>query len=389
MSQLPDIQMSLRPGFVEFAWGHPDRSLLPAAELQEAAVRALSDGGMNSLAYGAAQGPGLLLQPLCERLGRIDGQPVPPEQVLITAGISHALDLLCTTYTHPGDTILVETPVYHFALRIFRDHGLVLKTVAADEHGLRLDALEQAIAQTPRPSERPTLLYTVPTFNNPTGRSLAPDRRAALLRLAAQYNLVVLEDDAYRELWFDAPPAPSLMTHNAGHVARLGSFSKIVAPGLRVGWIQTDPSFVARAKMSGLLTSGGGINHFTAHVMAAYLQQNLLDDHVAHLRAIYRQRRDALVDALDRHMPSGCHFETPAGGFFIWIKLPPGCDSSTMLAQAEAAQVSYVPGTTFFGDGGGQSYLRLAFSLLEPSEMEQGAQRLGMVIRNALSQVPA
>jgi DNA-binding transcriptional MocR family regulator len=384
MVDLPDIQMSLRPGFVEFSWGHPDRTLLPASDLQDAAVRALADGGAASLAYGAAQGPGRLLEPLSARLSVIDGQLVPPEQILVTAGITHALDLLCTSYTHPGDTILVETPVYHFALRIFRDHGLVLKPVEADEGGLRLDALEQAIADVPRTHGRRTLLYTVPTFSNPTGRSLAPDRRHALLRIAEQHALLVLEDDAYRELWFDAPPLPSLTTHDVHHVARLGSFSKIVAPGLRMGWVQTDPAFVQRAKMSGLLTSGGGINHFTAHVMAEYLRQERLDAHVAQLRRMYRTRRDTLIDALQRHLPPGCRFETPNGGFFIWMELPEGCDSGSLLAQAEAANVAYIPGTTFFSDGGGQRFLRLAFSLLEPAEMEQGAQRLGMVLRDAL-----
>lgn len=383
MSKLPDIQMFLRPGVVEFGWGHPDLTTLPAADLQEAAVLALADNGAASLAYGAAQGPGQLLEPLSARLSTIDGQPAPPEQILVTAGITHALDLLCTSSTHPGDTILVETPVYHFALRVFRDHGLVLKPVEADEGGLRLDALEAAIANAPRPLGRRTLLYTVPAFNNPTGRSLAPDRRQALLEIAERYDLLVLEDDAYRELWFDEPPTPSLTTQNVGHVARLGSFSKIVAPGLRMGWIQTDPAFVQRAKVSGLLTSGGGINHFTAHVMAEYLRHDRLDTHVDNLRTLYRTRRDTLVDALRRHLPPGCRFDAPNGGFFLWVELPEGCDSVALLAQAEVAGVAYIPGPTFFSNGGGQRFLRLAFSLLTPAEMEQGAERLGMVLHQA------
>jgi 2-aminoadipate transaminase len=382
MAELPDIQMDLRPGFVEFGWGHPELALLPLADLRQAATAALAADGPLALAYGAAQGPGRLIELICARLATIDGRASQPDQILITAGVSQALDLICDLCTQPGDVALVESPVYHFGLRILRDHGLQLVPVAADEDGLRLDALEDALAQLRRTHQRPRLLYTVPTFNNPTGSNLAAARREPLMQLAAAHDLLVLEDDVYRELWFDAPPPPSLTHYGPlANVVRLGSFSKILAPGLRLGWLQADPALVRRAAQSGLLTSGGGINHFTAHMVAAYLRSNVLDEHVAQLRTAYRARRDVLAAALAHYLPTACRFAPPGGGFFIWLELPDGMDSTALLPRAEAARVAYVPGSHFHSDGGGQRHLRLAFSLLSTHEMEEGARRLAQVLQ--------
>ncbi len=373
--------MSLRPSVVEFAWGHPAVDLLPRSDLQRAAWSALADESLPALGYGAAQGPGRLIELLRERLSQIDGREQPAEGILVTAGVSQALDLICDLRVRPGDIALVESPVYHFALRILRDHGLDLWPIAADEDGLRIDALEEALGKLRRANRRASLLYTVPTFNNPTGRSLHAGRRSRLMRLAAEHGLLVLEDDVYRELWFDEPPAPALAGYGPPEsVVRFGSFSKILAPGLRLGWLQADPALVRRATASGLLTSGGGINHFTAHVVAEYIRGGVLDRHVERLRGEYRSRRDALVAALERHLPDGCSFAPPGGGFFIWLRLPEGMDSAALLPAAEAAGVSYVPGTHFHIDGGGGRHLRLAFSLLSPTKMEQGARRLARVI---------
>jgi DNA-binding transcriptional MocR family regulator len=382
MTHLPDIQMQLRPGYVEFAWGHPDPALIPSAELGHAAARALERDGWTALAYGAAQGPGRLIAPLAAHLTQIDGSPADPATILVTAGISHALDLACTLLTQPGDIALVEAPVYHFALQILRDHGLRLIPVAADGDGIRLDALEQRFGELRRAGEMPRLLYTVPTYNNPSGSLLTHERRRRLVELAGAHDLTVLEDDVYRELWFDTPPPPPLFGYGGSrHVIRLGSFSKIIAPGLRLGWLMADPALVARATRRGLLTSGGGINHFTAHVVAAYLDDGALDRHVAELRAAYRARRDALVAALRAHLPPGCSFVTPRGGFFVWVQTPEGIDSAALLRTA--AGVGFVPGAHFYPDNAGRRELRLAFSLLQPDELVEGARRLGQAITAA------
>jgi DNA-binding transcriptional MocR family regulator len=379
---LPDLQLIIRPGIIDFGWGHPRSDLLPAADLRRAADAALEHDGMAALAYGFEQGPGRLIEQLCGYLGRLDGVAPAPEQVFVTGGISHGLDLLCTLLTRPGEIVLVESPAYHLAQRIFRDHDLRLYPIPGDQQGACIDALEDALSRLQRSKQQAAFLYTIPTYCNPTGACLPPDRRAALMGLAERHNLLVLEDDVYRELWYDTSPPESLAQYgNPARVVRLGSFAKILAPGLRLGWLVADPLIVQRCVRSGVLDSGGGVNHFTAHIVAEYLRMGLLTDHLAGLRAAYRAQRDALVAALRRHLPASCRFTTPGGGFFLWVQLPEGMDSITLLSHAEAAGVSFLRGAIFHSDGAGQNYIRLAFSLLSLEEMEEGARRLASVMK--------
>lgn len=378
---LPNIQLVLRPGIVDLGWGHPDPALLPVADMAAAAVHALDHDGAEALAYGAEQGPGRLIEPLRARLGRLEDTELAADQVFITGGISHALDLLCTLLTRPGDIVLVEAPTYHLAQRIFRDHQLELVPVAADGQGLQIDAVEAALDALRRRQRQPKLLYTVPTFSNPTGVSLAAERRQALVDLARRNGLLILEDDAYRELWYELPPPPALYSlAPAGPVIRLGSFAKILAPGLRLGWLTAAPSIVQQCVKSGVLDSGGGVNHFTAHVVAALFELDMLDRHIGELRSAYRRRRDALLVALARHLPPECTWLVPYGGFFVWVSLPPGLNSNELLARAASAGVAFLSGTPFLPDGGEQ-FLRLSFSLLPLDELAEGARRLGQLLR--------
>jgi 2-aminoadipate transaminase len=379
---LPDIQLHLRPGIVELGWGHPDLSLLPVDGMLQAAEAALRRDGALVLSYGAEQGPGRLIEQVCARLERIDGVAPPPEQIMVTGGVSQALDMLCTLLTRPGDAVLVESPVYHLALRIFRDHALELVAVPSDGGGLRVGALGELLAALQRQGRRPRFLYLVPMFNNPAGVTMTVERRRALVALAQRERLLVLEDDVYRELWYDSLPPPSLYSlAPAGQVVRLGSFSKVLAPGLRLGWMLASPEVVRRCTTSGQLDSGGGLNHFTAHVVAAYIELGLLDRQVERLRTSYRQRRDALLDGLASHLPEGCGWIHPDGGFFVWLRLPPGVDGDAFLPVAESAGVSYVPGARFCAGGGGEGYCRLAFTLLPPDELGEGARRLGIALQ--------
>lgn len=378
---LPDIQHFRRPGMVEFTWGHPDPALFPNEDLARAADLALSGTDMTALCYGAVQGPGRLIHQLCAWLGQREAITPQPEQIFIAGGLSQGLDLLCTLYTAPGDAILVDSPTYHLALRVFRDHALELVPVAGDEDGLRPDALGEALAALRRRGRQARFLYTVPNFGNPTGATLPLTRRQAVAALAQESGITILEDDVYRHLWFEAPPPSPLSDLAPDHVIRLGSFSKLLAPGLRVGWLIASPEVVRRCAGSGLLDSGGGASHFAALVIAAFMELGLFDLHVEALRAAYRARRDLLCAALARHLPGDVHWQTPGGGFFVWVRLPEGIDSAVLLPQAEAAGVSYVPGARFCADGAGSRYIRLAFTLLAPDELEEGARRLGQVLR--------
>jgi len=381
MVVLPDTQLVQRSGMINLASGHPAPELLPAGGLARAAALALGRDGQKALSYGAEQGPGHLIERLRGWLGRHEGATPPPERVLITGGVSQALDLLCTLLTRPGDVVLVAAPTYHLALRIFRDHGLELLPVESDSAGVRVDALEAVLGALGRAGRRAKFLYLVPTFGNPTGVTLPLSRRRALVKLAYASGLTIIEDDVYRELWFDSPPPSTLYELAPDGVVNLGSFSKLLAPGLRLGWMLAAPQMVERCVRSGQLDSGGGLNHFTAHVVAAFMELGLLDEHVEMLRRTYRERRDALSDALAHDLPAGCGFERPGGGYFVWVQLPEGWDSVELLPAAESAGVTYVPGVRFYVDGKGKRHLRLAFSLLPPDDLTEGVRRLARVLR--------
>lgn len=385
MGALPEIQLRLRPGIIELGWGHLDPNLLPVDIVAGAASRALSDHGAEALAYGAEQGPGRLIDQVRARLERLEGVAPPAEQVMITGGVSQALAMLCTLLSRPGDVVLVEAPTYHLALRIFQDHGLRLVSVPGDARGMHVETAGALLQMLRAHGEQVAFLYLTPSFSNPTGAILAPERRQALAELAAREGLTVIEDDAYGELWYETPPPPPLY-HLApgGPIIRLGTFSKLLAPGLRLGWMLAAPDLVRRCCRSGMLDSGGGVNHFTATILATLLEQGRLDPHVAHLRDGLRARRDALLAALALHLPAGCTWSPVLGGYFVWVRLPAPLDTLAMLPFAETAGVAYLPGRPFYADSGGHNYLRLSFSLLAPAELQEGARRLGAVARRAL-----
>jgi 2-aminoadipate transaminase len=374
----PILQLFERPGIIELTWGHPDPALLPVAALRRAGAAALDQYGSDAMQYGHPAGPGPLLDWLAERIGRQEGRAPALDEIMATGGISLGLDVLLTSLMVPGDTVLVESPTYHLAVRILRDHGLNLVPIPSDQDGLRVDALEQTLARLNAAGAAPKALYLVATFNNPTGRSLAPNRRRALVDLAAAAGLLIIEDDVYRELAYDDVAPASLWSLAApGVVARLGSFSKSLGPGLRLGWMTGGRALVDRIINGGLLDSGGGINHYTGLVVAALCAAGDYDTNLLALRASYRARRDTLVTALRAHLPAGYTVRVPGGGFFVWVDLPSGVDSRALKAHAEAAGMSFIPGTSFHTDGGGQAGLRLALSLYPPEALAEAARRLG------------
>ncbi|MGN6758326.1 MAG: PLP-dependent aminotransferase family protein [Thermomicrobiales bacterium] len=383
-ADLPIAQLNLPPGIIDLAWGHPDPALLPVAGIQRATAEALDRFGAAALAYGREGGPGPLVAWLTERIARTEGRAPEPGELMITGGISHMLDQLCTLFTRPGDVILVEQPTYHLAVRIFREHPLELIPVPIDQDGLQVEAVAEVLAALRRAGRSPRFLYTVPTFHNPTGVSLRLARRRALVELAASEELLIVEDDAYRELAYDGPAPPSLWSlAPSGTVARLGSFSKAVTPGLRLGWLTAPAPMVARITGGGLLDSGGGINHYSANVMAAYCLGGQFAEQGDRLRAAYRGQRDALAAGLREHLPPGCVWTVPGGGFLIWVRLPAGQDAGALVTRAQAAGTGYGPGARFHLDGSGANALRLSFSYYQPDELDEGARRLGEVFRRA------
>ena len=380
----PLTQASVREGVIELAIGQPEPSLLPTRELAEASASALRRYGADALGYGAEYGPWPLVEWLSGHLGVVDSRAPADGELLITAGISSALDLIATAFTRRGDVVLVEVPTYHLALGILRDHGVELVGVETDADGLRIDAAEAAIGVARAAGKRVSLLYTIPTFGNPTGRTLPVERRAALARLAAANDMVIAEDDVYRELWFSAPPPPSIgVVDPAAPVLRLGSFSKTLAPGLRLGWISGPSALVSRVVEGGVLASGGGLNPMVALAVAEYAAAGHYEPNVARLRDIYRSRSDALAGAIREALP-GAIFEAPEGGYFVWLRLPGGLSATTLLPVADAAGVTYQPASRFDASGTlDPSWLRLSFARFPEPDLIEGARRLGEVVRQA------
>jgi DNA-binding transcriptional MocR family regulator len=376
-----DVQLEIPPGVIDFRWGHPAASLMPAEVLALAAESALAKGGVAALSYGRIGGPGVLIDPLANWLARHGDPLLPGNRLFITAGISQGLDLLCTLFAAPGEVALVESPVYHLALKVFRDHGLTLAPVQGGADGLEPASLAEALARVKAEGRVARFLYTVPTYNNPSGATMPAAAREEAVAQAEAAGVVVLEDDVYRHLWFDAPPPPPLQSYAApGAVIRLGSFSKLLAPGLRLGWLSAPPSVVERCSDSGLLDSGGGLSHFAAHVAGEFMALGLLDGHVERLRQSYRARCAALLAALAEFMPPGVRWSRPGGGFFTWVTLPEGVDRVDFQVRAEAAGVAFVPGDRFCCCGGGEDSIRLAFSFLGEAELREGAQRLAQAL---------
>jgi 2-aminoadipate transaminase len=374
------------PGIIDLAWGHPDPTLLPIEELRAAAERALGGYGTEILAYGNPAGPPPLIEFICNRLRETDARAPGPAEVVITSGASQGLDLVASRLLSPGDTALVDVPTYHLAIRILQDHPIQLKAVASDTDGIVLDDLDRTVAELRRQGERPRLLYTIPTFHNPTGRNLSSARRSDLVAFARQENLLIAEDDTYRELSYDGPAPASLWAlDETGSVIRIGSFAKSVAPGLRVGYLTAAPEVVASLATGGLLDSGGGTSHFAATVLADYAAAGDYARQVERFRIAYRDRRDRLLESLAEHMPEGASWSRPSGGYFVWIQLPDGVGAADLIPRAMASGVAFLPARAFFLDGlAPPNALRLAFSMYPPELLADGAARLANAITSAI-----
>jgi DNA-binding transcriptional MocR family regulator len=383
-SRLTIVDFAARPGIVDFSYGYPARGLLPTAGLQQAAAATLARYGADALLYGAPQGPGTLVEQLCARLATHENLRVSPAQLLISGGASQALDQICSLLTRPGDVVLAPVPTYHLAVRIFKEYPLELVPVAGDDAGLSVDALAAQVQRLRVEGKRPRLVYVVPTFSNPSGHTLGESQRRQLYELARQEELLLIEDDVYRELVVDerlAPP-PSIFSYGPpGPVVRLGSFSKTLAPGLRVGWLLADEAIVRRFVASGLYDSGGGTAHFAALVVETFLALDLYEAHLEQARQGYRARYQALLAGLKAGMPAGVHWTKPGGGYFVWLRLPAGLDSARLLPIAETQGVTFLSGARFCLGLGGHDCLRLSFSFLSPDELYEGARRLGTTIR--------
>jgi len=370
-------QLDIAPDFIEFGAGQPSLHLLPLALLREAAASRLADNNAAYLAYGAVQGDGYFRQVLADYLAEHYQMPVDYDSLFVTGGASQGLDLICTLFSRPGDTIFVEEPSYFLALRIFADHGLNIVSLPMDDQGLIVEAVEHELSQ-----HAPAFLYTIPTFHNPTSVSLAAERRNRLVQLSRQHDLVIVADEVYQLLSYAAAPPPPLASHiDLSPIISLGSFSKIMAPGLRLGWIQAGTKLINRFVDCGLVDSGGSLNHLTSGVMRSAIELGLLEKQLTNLKSVYSRRKNALSNALRELLPDSVRFAEPDGGFFIWLEFEDRIDTVKLLAAARQHKVGFLPGIQFSGQNGLKNCVRLSFAYFDVPELEEGARRLARAIK--------
>ena len=379
----------MRPGIIELRWGDPDPRLIPVAAISDAMRWVTGTVGEAALNYGVNEGPGVARAAFAEHIAAVEGRPVDLPQIAVTNGCSPSIQLLFSQLVEPGDVVFMEDPGFSLGIRMARDLRLDLVAVPLDADGLDVEALSQAVRDVRASGRRPRMVYTVATYHNPTGVCMSEARRRRLVELAVEEDLIVVEDDAYRELWYDAPPPPSLW-RLAGdvdgadeHVIRLGSFSKTLSPGLRCGWLTSGPGRVLEFTERGVLDSAGCMSQFGALVCARLVLEGAYAANVEFLRGHYAARRDALVEGLTESLPAGCSFARPAGGLFLLVRLPEGLASGDLVAAGEANGVGFMEGTRFAVDRTDRG-IRLGFSMYAPDELREGAARLGRTVREAL-----
>lgn len=371
------LQSPIPPQIIDLGVGNPAPELLPLDLLRQAAEHALAQGDAAPLQYGYEAGDVRFRTALASFLQDQYKLKTDPGQLFVSNGVSQALDLICTLHTVPGDVVFVEEPTYFLALRIFADHRLRVVGLPTDEHGLVIEALEDELKR-----QRPALLYTIPTHQNPSGATLSLNRRRRLLELSQQHGFLVLADEVYHCLSYgpSAPPPPLASFIDSGTVLSLGSFSKILAPGLRLGWVQGRADRLQRLAQSGLLDSGGGLNPWTAAIVRSALELGLQQQHVDRLRQIYAGRLAALDAALQAELAGRLEYRLPAGGFFIWARLAGGLDAEALLRPAQAAGVGFRPGVRFSSQGGLRDWMRLCFAYYDEARLAEGVARLAEAI---------
>jgi 2-aminoadipate transaminase len=364
------LALTERPGVISFAGGLPAPELFDAAGLREAFAAALSDDAAGrSLQYSTTEGNADLRAAIAARLS-VRGLPTEADQLLVTSGSQQALTLAAAVLIEPSDRVLVEEPSYLAALQAFMLAGAVVVPVACDGDGLDPDAVVAAAAE-----HGARVLYTIPTFHNPTGRTLPLERRHALAAVAEQCGLWLIEDDPYGELRYRGEPLPSLATMAEDRTLALSTLSKVAAPGLRIGWVRAPralrPSLVVAKQAADLHSST--VDQAAA---ARWLATVDLDAHLGVLRGEYGRRRDALLDGLAEALPPGSTFNRPEGGMFVWARLPDGWDAEPLLARALEHDVAFVPGYPFFAGEPDRATLRFSFTTHSPAEIAEGLQRL-------------
>ena len=388
------LKLTQRPEVISFAGGLPAPELFPIERFKQATEKVLSDQGSASLQYSTTEGYVPLRELILDKMAQY-GIQAELDNVLITSGSQQALDMIGKVLLNPGDLILTEKPTYLGALQAWRAYQADYTTVPVDENGICTSKLEEALCGGPK------FMYILPNFQNPGGVTLSLERRLELIKIADRYGVPIIEDDPYGELRFEGEHIPPLVVLDAerlngrnsqgyfkGNVIYLSTFSKTLAPGLRLGWMVAPKDVVQHCVTA---KQGMDLHTSTFNQMVAYevARDGFIKEHVRKIREVYQERRDVMLTAMEKHFPYGVSWTNPQGGLFLWATLPEEIDTTPLLQKAVKNNVAFVPGSTFYPDGDGRNTMRLNFSNAQPEQIEIGIQRLGEVLTEEIETMMA
>jgi DNA-binding transcriptional MocR family regulator len=371
-----------RPEIVSLAGGMPNLSALPMEMMAEVIKELILTNGSEALQYGSGQGHPKLREQICDVMA-LEGIRANPDDVVITTGSQQALDLISRIFSDPGDVVLVEAPSYVGALGTFRQYQASVVHVEMDNDGLVPDSLRAAIKSVRAAGRKIKFLYLIPNYQNPTGVCLPADRRTEILSICREEEIFVVEDNPYGLLGFDKPSPNAMRAEDSENVIYLGSFSKTIAPGLRVGWALVPQSLKDKL----VISSESSIlcpSNFTQLTISSYLADQPWRDQIASFCDLYKARRDAMLESLEQHFPAEATWTKPGGGFYVWVNLPAEIDTKALMPKAIVAKVAYVPGSAFYADGLGSWSMRLSYCHPTPERIREGVKALGGVIKQEM-----
>jgi 2-aminoadipate transaminase len=382
---LASVQAAGPPGSISFIYGLPDPKTFPVDELRRCFTKVFRENSELALQYGPEQGYGPLIDFLLGWINRKEKVSFERPNMILTGGSTQALDHICTLCTRSGDLLLVEAPTHRDSLQLFQNHGLQLMQIPIDEDGLKIDDLSRLLKTLRDQGRHVRFLYTIPTYQNPTGFSLLKQRRNELIDLSERWDLMIVEDDVYRDISFDGVMLPSLRSlDHRGCVLSIGSFSKIMSPGLRLGWLVGPDKHISSFIDSGFRHMGGGASPLIANTLSIYCKKGLLEAHIDALRTLYKSRKDVMLDALRTSMPESIQWTEPGGGFFVWLTLPEELRSSDVVKCAADAGVLILSGDSFYAEKPLSQSVRLAFSYVEEDKIREGIKKLGAILHSHL-----